>query len=87
MPVGTLDTDVLAARIENKLYEFYKGTGDKLVWYNYSQLLLLRYKSALRSRVFNLRDKKNPALRENVLTGVVVPERFAVMTSEVGVEF
>ncbi|KHJ93220.1 transcription factor S-II, central domain protein, partial [Oesophagostomum dentatum] len=49
--------------------QVHKGTGDK-------------YKAALRSRVFNLRDKKNPALRENVLTGAVKPEKFAVMTSE-----
>ena len=38
--------------------------------------------AALRSRVFNLRDKKNPALRENVLTGIVQPEKFAVMTAD-----
>ncbi|KHJ75625.1 putative transcription elongation factor S-II, partial [Oesophagostomum dentatum] len=51
------------------MLQVHKGTGDK-------------YKAALRSRVFNLRDKKNPALRENVLTGAVKPEKFAVMTSE-----
>ena len=43
----------------------HKGSGEK-------------YRSALRSRVFNLRDKKNQALRENVLTGVVEPDKFAV---------
>lgn len=37
-----------------------------------------RYRNSLRSRVFNLRDKKNQALRENVLTGVVSPDKFAV---------
>jgi len=69
LPDGTLDPEDLAARIEEKLFDTHRGTSDK-------------YKSSLRSRVFNLRDKKNPALRENVLTGVVSPERFAVMNSE-----
>ncbi|EPB68542.1 transcription factor S-II, central domain protein [Ancylostoma ceylanicum] len=59
----------MAAELICALFQVHKGTGDK-------------YKAALRSRVFNLRDKKNPALRENVLTGVVKPEKFAVMTSE-----
>ncbi|EYC36017.1 hypothetical protein Y032_0946g3160 [Ancylostoma ceylanicum] len=59
----------LVDKREDKKEKVHKGTGDK-------------YKAALRSRVFNLRDKKNPALRENVLTGVVKPEKFAVMTSE-----
>ncbi|KAK6737433.1 hypothetical protein RB195_019874 [Necator americanus] len=69
LPDGTLDPEEIAVRVEEKLFTVHKGTGDK-------------YKAALRSRVFNLRDKKNPALRENVLTGVVKPEKFAVMTSE-----
>ncbi|VDL73311.1 unnamed protein product [Nippostrongylus brasiliensis] len=69
LPVGTLDPEDIAVKVEEKLYTVHKGTGDK-------------YKAALRSRVFNLRDKKNPALRENVLTGVVKPEKFAIMTSE-----
>jgi transcription elongation factor S-II len=38
--------------------------------------------AAIRSRVFNLRDKKNTALRENVLTGEVRTRRFATMTAE-----
>lgn len=69
LPDGTLDPEEIAINVEEKLFTVHKGTGDK-------------YKAALRSRVFNLRDKKNPALRENVLTGVVKPEKFAVMTSE-----
>ncbi|GMR37553.1 hypothetical protein PMAYCL1PPCAC_07748, partial [Pristionchus mayeri] len=69
MPDGTLDPEQLAVGIEQKLFDVHRGTGDK-------------YKSALRSRVFNLRDKKNVALRENVLTGVVTPDKFAVMTPE-----
>uniref|UniRef100_A0A914W7Q6 TFIIS n=1 Tax=Plectus sambesii TaxID=2011161 RepID=A0A914W7Q6_9BILA len=74
MPDGTLDPEDLAARIEEKLFDSHRGTTDK-------------YKASLRSRVFNLRDKKNPALRENVLTGVVAPERFAnVLTGVVAPE-
>lgn len=59
----------MAQRIEKRLFDFHKGTTDK-------------YKAALRSRVFNLRDKKNQALRENVLTGAVTAEKFATMTTE-----
>uniref|UniRef100_A0A915AGL8 Transcription elongation factor n=1 Tax=Parascaris univalens TaxID=6257 RepID=A0A915AGL8_PARUN len=69
LPDGTHDPEELAVKIEKKLFEVHRGTGDK-------------YRSAVRSRVFNLRDKKNAALRENVLTGVVTPAKFAVMTSE-----
>ncbi|KAK6040308.1 putative transcription elongation factor S-II [Cooperia oncophora] len=50
LPVGTLDPEEIAVKVEEKLFTVHKGTGDK-------------YKAALRSRVFNLRDKKNPALR------------------------
>jgi transcription elongation factor S-II len=32
--------------------------------------------------VFNLKDKKNRELRDNVLCGVITPERIASMTSE-----
>jgi transcription elongation factor S-II len=32
--------------------------------------------------VFNLKDKKNPELRENVLCGVIAPEKIATMSSE-----
>jgi len=69
LPDGTLDPEELAAGIEAALFDINGGATDK-------------YKSSLRSRVFNLRDKKNPALRENVLTGVVTPDRFARMTSD-----
>ncbi|KAF7638131.1 hypothetical protein Mgra_00002359 [Meloidogyne graminicola] len=69
LPDGTLDPEDLSKRIEKRLFDFHSGAGDK-------------YKSALRSRVFNLRDKKNQALRENVLTGAVSAEKFATMTTE-----
>jgi len=41
-----------------------------------------KYKNQIRSRVFNLKDKKNPELRENVLCGVIKEERLAFMTPE-----
>ncbi|TKR93785.1 hypothetical protein L596_008180 [Steinernema carpocapsae] len=68
LPDSTLDPEDLASQLEDALYDIHKGND--------------KYKAAMRSRVFNLRDKKNPALRENFLTGVVTPERFAKMTSE-----
>jgi len=66
---GSLDPDSLAIRIEQCIFDQFKSTNDK-------------YKAAIRSRVFNLRDKKNPELRENVLLGMVSPERLATMTTE-----
>ncbi|KAM3721000.1 putative transcription elongation factor S-II [Dirofilaria immitis] len=69
LPNGTLDPEELAIRTERKLFEVHRGTSEK-------------YKAALRSRVFNLRDKKNLALRENLLIGAVTPEKFAVMTAD-----
>ena len=59
----------LAEVIEDKIFEKNKQTNPK-------------YKAQVRSRVFNLKDKKNPSLRENVLCGVIKPEKLAVMTSE-----
>ncbi|VDN95138.1 unnamed protein product [Brugia pahangi] len=69
LPDGTLDPEELAIRTERKLFEVHRGTSEK-------------YRAALRSRVFNLRDKKNLVLRENVLIGAVTPEKFAVMTAD-----
>lgn len=59
----------LAEIVEDKIFEKNKQTNPK-------------YKAQVRSRVFNLKDKKNPSLRENVLCGVIKPEKLAVMTSE-----
>lgn len=59
----------LSEIIEDKIFEKNKQTNPK-------------YKAQVRSRVFNLKDKKNPSLRENVLCGVIKPEKLAIMTSE-----
>lgn len=42
----------------------------------------MKYKNRVRSRVANLKDSKNPKLRENVLYGFIPPERIASMSSE-----
>ena len=40
------------------------------------------YRTKIRSLNLNLKDKKNPTLRENVETGVISAERLIVMTPE-----
>jgi len=70
LPDGTVKTpEELAELIEEAIFLNYKSTNP-------------RYKNTVRSRVFNLRDKKNAELRENVLCGVITPERIAVMKPE-----
>jgi len=70
LPEGTVKTpEELAEMVEETIFNNFKSTNPK-------------YKNAVRSRVFNLKDKKNPELRENVLCGVIPPERLAVMKSE-----
>jgi len=59
----------LATSLEGEIFGQFKQTNQK-------------YKNQIRSRVFNLKDKKNPALRQNLLLGHVTAERLAKMTSE-----
>ncbi|KAH6902568.1 transcription factor S-II, central domain-containing protein [Coprinopsis sp. MPI-PUGE-AT-0042] len=40
------------------------------------------YKGKIRSLFVNLKDKNNPMLREDIVSGEISPERFAVMSSE-----
>ena len=42
-----------------------------------------KYKSRVRSRIANLKDTRNPKLRENVLCGLISTERIASMPTEV----
>ncbi|XP_055452204.1 transcription elongation factor A protein 2 isoform X2 [Psammomys obesus] len=42
----------------------------------------MKYKNRIRSRISNLKDAKNPGLRQNVLCGAITPQQIAVMTSE-----
>ena len=70
LPEGTVKPcEELAELIEETIFKQHKSTTPK-------------YKNQIRSRVFNLKDKKNPALRENVLCGVIAPDKIAVMTAE-----
>jgi transcription elongation factor S-II len=68
LPDGSQDPDDIALQIEAAIFELH-GDSEK-------------YTSTIRSRVFNLRDKKNPDLRENVILGSVSPAKFAKMTAE-----
>jgi transcription elongation factor S-II len=52
------------------------------IFKNFRSDTSMKYKSSIRSRVFNLKDKKNPALRETVLLGVILPEKLASMTTQ-----
>ncbi|XP_071515205.1 transcription elongation factor S-II [Panulirus ornatus] len=70
MPDGVVDTpESLAEKIEEAIYQEFRNTD-------------LGYKNRLRSRVYNLKDSKNPQLRENVLRGAISPKRLATMSSE-----
>lgn len=69
MPDGTLDPEDLSARIEDAIFNIYKATSEK-------------YRACIRSRVFNLRDKRNPDLRINVLTGAIPVKILATMSTE-----
>uniref|UniRef100_A0A915HZZ4 Transcription elongation factor n=1 Tax=Romanomermis culicivorax TaxID=13658 RepID=A0A915HZZ4_ROMCU len=68
-PDDSLDPEQLAAEVEQSIYDLFGSTNEK-------------YRAAIRSRVFNLRDKKNPDLRENVLLGMLKPSRLAKMTPD-----
>jgi transcription elongation factor S-II len=69
LPEHTQDPELVATRIEAALFDRFGDVNND-------------YYSAARSRASNLRDKKNPDLRENVLTGAVSAERFASMTTD-----
>jgi transcription elongation factor S-II len=63
------DLHQLAARCEDVIYAEFKDTA-------------MKYKTRIRSRVANLKDAKNPKLRENVRLGIITPDRLATMTAE-----
>lgn len=70
LPEGSGTPAIIAVSIEEEIYKEFKRTDNK-------------YKNKIRSRVSNLRDKKNPALRENVLLGSISAERLVRMSPEV----
>ena len=69
LPEGSHDPIELSARIEDAIFTEIKGT-------------TVKYGRRIRSRIFNLRDLKNPDLRSRVLLGSITPEQLAGMTSE-----
>lgn len=63
------DAPAVATAIEEAVFAVFKDTGSK-------------YKNRVKSRVMNLRDKRNASLRELVLDGDISAEKFANMTAE-----
>ena len=47
----------------------------------------MKYKNRVRSRVANLKDVRNPQLRQNVLIGLISAKKIASMSAEVNVDF
>jgi transcription elongation factor S-II len=63
------DCQELAAQIEDAIFIEFKNTE-------------LKYKNRVRSRIANLKDPKNPKLRESVRLGIITADRLAKMSSE-----
>ncbi|XP_078683597.1 transcription elongation factor A protein 1-like isoform X1 [Branchiostoma floridae x Branchiostoma belcheri] len=68
-PEDDFNYELTAARIEECIFQEFKNTE-------------MKYKTRVRSRIANLKDTKNPGLREKVLHGDVSPEKMAKMTAE-----
>lgn len=66
---GAADFDSVAAAVEDSIFQEFKNTE-------------MKYKNRVRSRISNIKDPKNPRLREGVLLGYVTPERLATMTAD-----
>ena len=62
----------LATMIEDEINQLYKNNQ-------------MKYKNQVRSRVFNLRDKKNPMLRGNFLLGLISPAKLVAYVLVKGV--
>lgn len=58
----------IANRCEDVIFNEFKNTD-------------MKYKNRVRSRVINLKDAKNPKLRENCRLGIITPDKLAVMTA------
>lgn len=68
-PDGCASPEELAEELEDCIYAEFKNTD-------------MRYKNRVRSRVANLKDPKNPSLRNNFISGAIQPSRLAKMTPE-----
>ncbi len=60
------DVNEIACRCEDVIFNEFKNTE-------------MKYKNRIRSRMLNLKDTKNPKLRENVRLGIITPDKLAVM--------
>lgn len=79
----------IAELIEDALFKKFKDTGMRYKNQIRSRVFNLK---VISRKVYDanhdvhmiifLQDKKNPALRENVLTGVIKPETFSTMSAE-----
>ena len=70
LPQDSYDPEHLAAELESAIFKEIGCSQDS------------KYKNRIRSRVLNLKDRKNPQLRENLLLGSLRLERLARMTAE-----
>ena len=68
-PEMCASAEELAEELEEAIYLEFKNTD-------------MRYKNRIRSRVANLKDPKNPALRTNYLGGAITAQKLAKMTPE-----
>lgn len=68
-PEGCASPEELAEELEEAIFAEFKNTD-------------MRYKNRIRSRVSNLKDTKNPGLRMNFISGVIIASRLAKMTPE-----
>ncbi|XP_017074373.1 transcription elongation factor S-II [Drosophila eugracilis] len=66
---GSADPDDMATRLEEAIYDELRNSEFK-------------YKNRIRSRLSNLRDPKNPELREKYMRGEISPDTMAKMTPE-----
>ncbi|KAI8774217.1 transcription elongation factor S-II [Biomphalaria glabrata] len=69
IPDGAHNPDELAASIEDAIFEEFGNTE-------------MKYKNRVRSRVANLKDARNPQLRQNVLIGLISAQKIASMSAE-----
>lgn len=56
---------------------------EQYIYRNSNYTVNKNYKDTARSKIWNLKDKKNPELRQNVAEGSINEEEFAQMDAEV----
>jgi transcription elongation factor S-II len=66
--LGELEPSEVAEKIEEELFTTYKG-------------VTREYKTKFRSLQFNLKNPKNPVLRQQVLAGYINPKRLCTMST------